>query len=194
MEEQSIFDETLPWKKLPWFIQERIYWRPMVHARNEMGWKALHEQLFPFDYGKHQCWDCGNELTKMRRFEEHDLPAIKYIIDSNILSFFKFCCKKCKLFGRRKLYQVQHSHQGMFTRTDVPFYKVHVFGYLVVNIMHPSCNTYKGHRLLTGYHTSYGINGARKLTRYYDEDNDYTREHHIFRPIFQCLAFRFFFP
>ena len=188
-----MFDETLPWGSLPWFIQERLYWPAMVHARNEMGWKALHEQLFPFDYGKHQCWDCGNELTKMRRFNEHDLPAIKYIIDINIHSHFKFCCKKCKLFGRRKLYRVQHKHQGMFTRTDLPFYKIHVFGYLVVNIMHPSCNTYKGHRLLTGYHTSYGINAVRKLTRYYDEDNDYTREHHIFKPIFCCPAFRVVF-
>ena len=49
---ESIFDETLPWGSLPYFIQERIYWPAMVHARNEMGWKALHEQLFPFDYGK----------------------------------------------------------------------------------------------------------------------------------------------
>ena len=192
MEEQSIFDETLPWKKLPWFIQERIYWRPMVHARNEMGWKALHEQLFPFDYGKHHCWDCGNELTKMRRFNEHDLPATKFLIDSKFLSFFKFCCEKCKLFGRRKLYRVQHKHQGMFTRTDVPFYNVHVFGYLVVNIHRPSSNAYNGH-LLTGYHMGREINAVRKLTRYYDEDNDYTREHHIFKPIFFSPAFRVFF-
>ena len=190
--EQSIFDETLPWKKLPYFIQERIYWRPIVHARNNMGWKALHEQLFPFDYGKHQCWDCGNELTKMRRFEEHDLPVVKYIIDINIHSHFKFCCKKCKLFGRRKLYRVQHSHQGMFPRTDLPFYKIHVFGYLVVNIHRPSSNAYNGY-LLTGYHMGYEINAVRKLTRYYDEDNDYTREHHIFKPIFCCPAFRVVF-
>ena len=189
---ESIFDETLPWGTLPWFIQERIYWRPMVHARNEMGWKAFHEQLFPFDYGKNSCWDCGNELTKMRRFNEHDLPATKFLIDSKFLSFFKFCCEKCKLFGRRKLYRVQHKHQGMFTRTDVPFYNVHVFGYLVVNIHRPSSNAYNGH-LLTGYHMGREINAVRKLTRYYDEDNDYTREHHIFKPIFFRPAFRVLF-
>ena len=190
--EQSTFDETLPWGSLPYFIQERLYWPAMVHARNEMGWKALHEQLFPFDYGKHHCWDCGNELTKMRRFNEHDLPAIKFLIDSKFLSFFKFCCEKCKLFGRRKLYRVQHKHQGMFTRTDVPFYNVHVFGYLVVNIHRPSSNAYNGH-LLTGYHMGREINAVRKLTRYYDEDNDYTREHHIFKPIFFSPAFRVLF-
>ena len=78
----------------------------------------------------------------------------------------------------------------MFTRTDLPFYKVHVFGYLVVNIHGPSSNAYNGHRLLTGYHMGYEINAVRKLTRYYDEDNDYTREHHIFRPIFFCPPFR----
>ena len=189
---ESIFDETLPWKKLPHFIQERIYWRPTVHARNEMGWKALHEQLFPFDYGKHHCWDCGNELTKMRRFKEHDLTAIKFIIDYNLHSPFKFRCKKCKLFGRRKLYRVQHSHQGMFPRTDLPFYKVHVFGYLVVNIHRASSNAYNGH-LLTGYHVSHEINAVRKLTRYYDEDNYYTRQRHIFRPIFFYQAFRVLF-
>ena len=69
---ESIFDETLPWSTLPYFIQERIYYPAMVHARNEMGWKALHEQLFPFDYGKNLCWDCGEELC----FLNHtiDLP------------------------------------------------------------------------------------------------------------------------
>ena len=193
MEEQLTFDETLPWGSLPWFIQERIYWRPMVHARNEMGWKALHEQLFPFDYGKHHCWDCGNELTKMRRFNEHDLPATKFLIDSKFLSFFKFCCKKCLLFGRRKLYRVQHKHQGMFPRTDLPFYNVHVFGYLVVNIHRPSSEAYNSHRLLTGYHMGHEINAVRKLTRYYDEDNDYTREHHIFQPVFWRPAYRVLF-
>ena len=179
-----MFDETLPWKRLPHFIQERIYWRPMVHARNEMGWKALHEQLFPFDYGKHHCWDCGNELTKMRRLKEHDLLETIFPLDYSFYGSYEFPCKKCKLFGRRRLYRVPYSHQDMFPRTDLPFYKVHVFGYLVDNLHHPSSKEYNGHSLLTGYHVSHTFNAVRKLTRYYDEDNDYTRRYHIFRPIF----------
>ena len=95
--EQSIFDETLPRRKLPYFIQERIYWRPMVHARNEMGWKALHEQLFPFDYGKKHCWDCGNELTKIRRLKENDLLETIFPIDYNFHGSNEFRCEKCKL-------------------------------------------------------------------------------------------------
>ena len=127
---ESIFDETLPWNQLPHFIQERIYWRPMVHARNELGWKALHEQLFPFDYGK-QCWDCGNELTKLRRFKAHDFLATIFLIDYNFHCSYEFRCKNCRLSGKRRLYRVSYNHQGMFPRTDLPFYKVHVFGYLV---------------------------------------------------------------
>ena len=185
---ESMIDETLPWRKLPHFIQERIYWRPMVHARNEMGWKALHEQLFPFDYGKQHCWDCGNELTKMRRLKAHDLLATIFPI-YNFHGSNEFRCKKCKLFGKRRLYRVPYNHQGMFPRTDLPFYKVHVFGYVVDNLHRPSSNEYNGH-LLTGYHMSHAINVVRKLTRYYDEDNDYTRRYHIFRPIFWYNEFR----
>ena len=187
---ESIFDETLPWKKLPHFIQERIYWRPMVHARNEMGWKALHEQLFPFDYGKHHCWDCRNELTKIRRLKEHDFLATIFPIDYTFHSSYEFRCKNCKLFGKRRLYRVPYSHQDMFPRTDLPFYKVHVFGYLVKNLHRPSSNAYNGHCLLTGYQMSHLFNAVRILTRYYDEDNDYTRRYHIFRPIFSFSEFR----
>ena len=68
---ESIFDETLPWNQLPHFIQERIYWRPMVHARNEMGWKALHEQLFPLAYKQMQCWDCGYTLKRAEQLSDY---------------------------------------------------------------------------------------------------------------------------
>ena len=55
MEEELIFDETQPWDTLPYFIKHCIYWRAMVNARNDMAWKALHEQLFPLEYGKQKC-------------------------------------------------------------------------------------------------------------------------------------------
>ena len=60
----------------------------------------------------------------------------------------------------------------------------YMFGYLVDNIYRPRTYGYITHRLLTGYHISHAIITAKVLTRYYDEDNDYTRKHHIFRPIF----------
>ena len=82
------------------------------------------------------------------------------------------------------LYRVPYSHQGMFPRTDLPRYKVHVFGYLVDNIYRPRTYGYITHRLLTGYHISHAIITTKVLTRYYDEDNDYTRRYHIFRPVF----------
>ena len=82
------------------------------------------------------------------------------------------------------VYHVPCSHQGMFPRTDLPRYKVRVFGYLVDNIYRPRTYGYITHRLLTGYHISHAIITAKVLTRYYDEDNDYTRRYHIFRPIF----------
>ena len=172
MEEQSIFDETLPWKKLPHFIQERLYWPAMVHARNEMGWKALHEQLFP----KKQCWDCKYELFFKNPV---DLP-----FDCNFTGINDIFCHNCYLTARRKAYRVAYTHHDMFPRTDLPRYKICVFGYLVENVY--SLNRYRfiSHFLLTGYHISHASIGNKLLTRYYDEDNDYTRRHHIFRPIF----------
>ena len=173
---ESIFDETLPWKKLPHFIQERIYWRPMVHARNEMGWKALHQQLCPLE--DLLCWDCGNRLTSMKTFENI------LVLNGDFLGLNQFRCEHCNLMGRRKLYRVASSHEGMFPRTDLPFYKIHVFGYLVESIYRPRACKYHYDRLLTGYHVSHGIIGDKTLTRYYDEDNEYTRQYHIFRPVF----------
>ena len=180
--ESSIFDETLPWGSLPHFIQERIYWPAMVHARNEMGWKALHEQLFPFDYGKNLCWDCGKDLYFMNL--TIDLP-----IDCIFSGVNDIFCHHCQMSARRKLYRVPYSHEGMFPRKDIPRYKIHVFGYLLENIYAPRNYSYISHRLLTGYHISHGVNGRKMLTRYYDEDNDYTRRSHIFRPIFLWNAF-----
>ena len=174
--EEFIFDETLPWGSLPYFIQERIYWPAMVHARNEMGWKALHEQLFPFNYGKSSCWDCGEELFFMN-------PTIGLPTDCIFSGTNDIFCQ-CKLTARRKLYRVAYTHKDMFPRTDLPRYKIYVFGYLVENIYRPRKYSYIDHNLLTGYHISHGIIGAKVLTRYYDEDSDYTRRHHIFRPIF----------
>ena len=52
------------------------------------------------------------------------------------------------------------------------------------SIYRPRSYNYINHMLLTGYHITHGIIGSKTLTRYYDEDNDYTREYHIFRPIF----------
>ena len=180
--EESIFDETLPWGTLPYFIQERIYWSAMVHARNEMGWKALHEQLFPLQYDKLKCWDCGTKLWIME--PSVDLVQIVFPINGDFSGTNDFRCHQCQLAGRRRLYRVPYSHQGMFPRTDLPFYKVHVFGYLVDNIYRPRTYGYITHRLLTGYHISHAIITAKVLTRYYDEDNAYTRRYHIFRPIF----------
>ena len=174
---ESNFDETLPWGSLPHFIQERIYWPAMVHARNEMGWKALHEQLFPFDYGKNLCWDCGKDLCFMNR--TIDLP-----IDCIFSGVNDIFCHHCKMSARRKLYRVAYSHQDMFHRKDIPRYKIFVFGYLVENVFRLRKYNYITHRLLTGYHISHAIVGSKVLTRYYDEDNDYTRRSHIFRPIF----------
>ena len=165
---ESMFDETLPWGSLPYFIRERIYWLAMVHARNEMGWKALHEQLFPFDYGKNLCWDCGKELCFMNR-------TIDLSTDCNFSGPMIFC-HQCHLTARRKLYRVAYSHQGMFPRKDLPRYKIFVFGYQVESIYRPRKYTFITDRLLTGYHI-----GGKVLTRYYDEDNDYTRRSHIFR-------------
>ena len=174
---ESIVDETLPWGSLPYFIQERIYWPAMVHARNEMGWKALHEQLFPFDYGKNLCWDCGKEMCFMNH--TIDLPTDCIFSGANDI-----LCHQCQLTARRKLYRVAYSHQGMFPRKDLPRYKIFVFGYLVESIHRPRKYTYITDRLSTGYHISHAIIGSKVLTRYYDEDNDYTRRSHICRPIF----------
>ena len=176
-----MFDESLPWKKLPHFIQEKIYWRPMVYARNEMGWKALHEQLFPFKYGKQHCWDCKCELHQLNGYNLLETVFDRF---DTYISGDEFLCEKCGLRGKRKRFCVSHDHEGMFPRTDLPFYKVHVFGYLVNNLYRPRFVTHIGHPLLTGYHISHGVIGAKILTRYYDEDNDYTCRYHIFRPVF----------
>ena len=174
--EQPTFDETLPWRSLPYFIQERLYWPAMVHARNQMGWKALHEQLFPF--GKKLCWDCGEKLFFTQ----------PHFIDLPILPMFSgvndIVCHSCQTRARRKLYRVAYTHQDMFPRKDIPRYKIHVFGYLVETVYTTRKYPYINHTLLTGYHISHGIVGNKLLTRYYDEDNDYTRRRHIFRPIF----------
>ena len=145
--EELIFDETLPRGSLPYFIQERIYWPAMVHARNEMGWKALHEQLFPLQYGKLKCWDCGTKLWIME--PSLDLVQIVFPINGDFSGTNDFRCDQCQLAGRRRLYRVPYSHQDMFPRTDLPFYKVHVFGYLVDNIYRPRTYGYITHRLLT---------------------------------------------
>ena len=174
------FDETLPWKKLPHFIQERIYWRPMVHARNEMGWKALHEQLFPLKYGNMRCWDCGHALKRVisgfwgLNFENND---------------YQFYCPQCELKVRQRRYPITlaHHHPGLYSRPlELPMDKLYVFGYLTYSFYHgrndPKCNFY--HRLLTGYHISRGSIGNALLVRYFDDDNTYTRQHRVFRPIF----------
>ena len=72
----------------------------------------------------------------------------------------------------------------MFPRTDLPRYKIYVFGYLVENVYSANRHSFVSQYLLTGYHISHGTVGNKLLTRYYDEDNDYTHRHHIFRPIF----------
>ena len=182
MEEHSVFDETLPWGSLPYFIQERLYWPAMVHARNEMGWKALHEQLFP----KKQCWDCKYDLFFMNP-PTNELPFLCDV--SGVNDIF---CHHCYLSARRKAYRVAYTHHDMFPRTDLPRYKIFVFGYLVENIHVYSLQSYSfvSHFLLTGYHISNGTNGNKLLTRYYDEDNEYTRRRHIFRPIFVWTEFR----
>ena len=174
MEEQSIFDETLPWGSLPYFIQERIYWPAMVHARNEMGWKALHGQLFP----KKQCWDCKYELF-FKNPPTADLP-----FDCNFTGINDIFCHHCYLTARRRAYRVAYTHHDMFPRTDLPRYKIYVFGYLVENVYSLNRHSFVSQYLLTGYHISHGTVGNKLLTRYYDEDNDYTHRHHIFRPIF----------
>ena len=172
------FEETLPWGSLPYFITHNIYWRAMVNKRNEMGWKALHEQLFPLEYGHQRCWDCGNTLSSMQ-------PSFDiFPINGDFLGLNQFRCHQCNLIGRRRLYRVPYTHQDMFPRTDLPFYKVDMLGYLVESIYRPKPYNYINHMLLTGYHITHGITGSKTLTRYYDEDNDYTRQYHIFRPIF----------
>ena len=177
--EQSTFDETLPWGSLPYFIQERLYWPAMVHARNEMGWKALHEQLYP----KKQCWDCKYELDFLN-------PTIDLPIDCNFTGVNDILCHHCHLTARRRPYRVAYTHHGMFPRTDLPRYKIYVFGYMVEKIYTVEMHSFVSHFLLTGYHVCNGIIGNRLLTRYYDEDNDYTRRRHIFRPIFLWNDFR----
>ena len=173
--EQSIFDETLPWGSLPYFIQERLYWPAMVHARNEMGWKALHEQLFP----KKQCWDCKYELFFSR------IHLIAYLpFECDFTGINDIFCHHCYLTARRRAYRVAYTHHDMFPRMDLPRYKIYVFGYLVENVNSLNRHSFVSNFLLTGYHISHASIGNKLLTRYYDEDNDYTRRHHIFRPIF----------
>ena len=95
-----------------------------------------------------------------------------------------FFCHHCYLTARRKAYRVAYTHHDMFPRTDLPRYKIYVFGYLVENVYSLNRHGFVSHFLLTGYHISHATIGNKLLTRYYDEDNDYTRRHHIFRPIF----------
>ena len=177
----QVFDETLPWGSLPYFIRERFYWRAIVHARNEMGWKALHEQLLPFDYDKLTCWDCGTKLWILE--PSPDLVQIVFPINGDFSGTNDFRCHQCRLTARRRLYRVPHTHKDMFPRKDIPHYKIYVFGYLAENNHLPRIS-YFTHRLLTGNHITHAIIGSKVVTRYYDEDNDYTRRHHIFRPIF----------
>ena len=185
---QSTFDETLPWGKLPYFIKHSIYWQVMVKKRNEMGWKALHEQLFPFRYKKQRCWDCDRELTMINTMKDGNIDLYRIVFQSNSYYnfplLFHFRCPHCKLTGRRKIYHVIRDHEELFSRSDVPVYKIHVFGYLVYSAYQPRSCHYIGHSLLTGYHVSREPIGAKVLTRYYDEETDYTRRLHIFRPIF----------
>lgn len=183
-EEQLIFDETLPWGTLPYFIQQRIYWPAMVHARNEMGWRKLHEQLFPLTYGKIKFWDCGYQLCRIINIPEYELRSVFF----NLNDFNQhFQSLQCGLSVKGRLWPVERSHGGMYSRQhELPMYKISVFCYLVYNFYQgrsdSRCNFV--HPLLTGYHVSHGTIGNKLLVRYLDEDNDYTRQQHIFRPIF----------
>ena len=178
------FDETLPWKKLPHFIQERIYWRPMVHARNEMGWKALHEQLFPLKYRQMRCWDCGYVLKRADHLSEEYIWGFNFENED-----YHFYCHGCKLRIRKRRYPITLAchHPGLYSRPlELPRYKMYVFGYLAYTFYQgrydPKVNFF--HRLLTGYHISQGTIGNALLVRYFDDDNTYTRQHRVFRPIF----------
>ena len=82
------------------------------------------------------------------------------------------------------MYPVKRDHEEMFSRPDLPFYKIYVFGYLVDSIYRARSCEHIGHPFLTGYHITHGPIGGKVLTRYYDEDNEYTRQYHIFRPVF----------
>jgi len=185
-EEQSYFelDPTVPWGTLPYFIKHCIYWRAMVHARNEMGWKTLHEQLFPLEYGKQTCWDCGHGMYKTSKIEHY------YVIVGTFDLADKYCqCHRCGLSAQRTLYRVQKSHSKMYIRNnELPIYKMYVFGYLVYNLL-SGFSVFDWERnlssaLLTGYHVTHGTNGNKVMVRYYDEDSDYTHQHHTFRPLF----------
>jgi len=178
--EESCFelDPTLPWGILPYFIKQCIYWRAMVQARNEMGWRTLHEQLFPIEYKKQSCWDCGHDLLK------NTTNDMGFFANMNDLAY-KYCtCSRCGLTAQRVLYRVKRSHHPMYIRNLVR-YNMHVFGYLIYNRL-SGFRVINGEgplfdsRLLTGYH----INRENVLCRYFDEDNTYTRKHNIFRPIY----------
>ena len=179
---QSTFDETLPWGTLPHFIKHFIFWQVMVKKRNEMGWKALHEQLFPLRYRQMRCWDCGYILEKA--------DCLSVILGYNLESENDhFCCPGCKLRIRKKRYPIALAchHSGLYSRPlELPRYKMHVFGYLAYTTWgqakKPEVNFH--HRLLTGYHISRGTIGDALLVRYFDDDNAYTRQHRVFRPIF----------
>ena len=156
----------------------------MVKKRNEMGWKALHEQLFPLRYRQMQCWDCGHGLEKSES-EQYIIPFNLETVNDH------FCCPGCKLRIRRKRYPITLAwhHTGLYSRPlELPRYKMQVFGYLAYT------TTYRGRskeskinfcdRLMTGYHVSMNTIGNAVLVRYYDDDSTYTQHQHVFRPIF----------
>jgi len=179
--EQSCFelDPTVPWGTLPYFIKHTIYWRACLNARNEMGWRTLHEQLFPIEYKKQSCWDCGHDLILNPAYDVGSFPTIDEV-DS------KYCtCSKCGLTAKRVLYPVKKDHHPMYI-TNLVRYKIHVFGYLVYNRLTGFYFTRDegplfASRYLTGYHI---IREPYILCRHFDEMNPYTRRHHIFRPIY----------
>jgi len=180
MEEASCFefDPTVPWGTLPYFIKHTIYWRAVVNARDEMGWRTLHEQLFPIEYQKQSCWDCGHELILN--------PAYDVSAFLSIEADCKYCtCSKCGLTAKGALYPVEKSHRSLY-RFNLVGYKIYVFGYIVYNRLTGFYfardeGPLFASRYLTGYHL---IREHMILCRHFDEMNPYTRRHHVFRPIY----------
>jgi len=182
MEEASCFefDPTVPWGTLPYFIKHAIFWRAVVNARDELGWRTLHEQLFPIEYQKLSCWDCGHELILN---PPYNAPSFFFSTNYEDVSC-KYCtCSNCGLTARRMLYPVHKNHQRMYI-ANLSRYKIHVFGYLVYTRLtgfyfKRGVGPLFESRFLTGYHI---IHEPYILCRHFDEDHPYTRRRHIFCP------------